>query len=62
VSELCLALSAFAGGMLGERIFFDRFEGCEPIGVALFRQPADSGWVSMGLLVRLFGMCRWPHE
>jgi hypothetical protein len=44
--------------MLGERIFLDRFDGREPIGVALFRQPADAGWVSMGLLVRLFAMRR----
>jgi hypothetical protein len=37
-----------AGGMLGARIAFDRFDGCDPIGIARLGPPADTGCVSIG--------------
>jgi hypothetical protein len=49
LSELCRVPSASAGGMVEARTAFDFFDGCEPIGVAEFRQPAEAGCVSIGL-------------
>jgi hypothetical protein len=55
-SEACLDRSAFAGGMFGARIAFDRFDGCDAIGVARFGPSVGTGCVSIGLLVRLFAI------
>jgi hypothetical protein len=34
--------------MVGARTAFDFFDGWDPIGIALFRQPAEAGCVSIG--------------